>query len=670
MPTGSVSVSTKITGLSSFVKDVCFHNWKQNRQAICEPKWQKNIDAFNMVSTGIWKAEEGEDWRSNTFIPLTKMKIIAAWSIIIDMLLTNNKLPFNLLPSPWDDLSSQELPDEYKDAIDKQIYAMKKTIDQQFEDCHADRELMKCVMADAIYGECYSKFYIHEVTRKGYRPYSMAPEGMNDPQGEHVRWEPYEEKINAPGWEYISVWSIYRDLETDDLQAGAGIIHHQLWSSYELAQKKGLGETAYYIDEAIDRAISNAPERNSNASKQDSNSLPPGMRDINNRNKNIDVLEFWGRVPANIVHAFEADLLGEQQDMGQTIEGENDGNEIEIMCMIAGDEVIRYARNEPNHRPFYRSVWEINLDNPVGLGPADNLEGIQLVLNGGVRAFEDNKKLSGNVMGIGNLDKAPTWDRKFKPGLIIDTDDTVDDASKAFQQIVVADVGDSLLSLISLFERYGDDASQMPKIMQGATLDKRKPDTFSELNMLMQNAGKYIGGVIKNFDEGTLEPVCQDFYDYNMQDPDLKVGKGNFIAKATGFSSYQDRVIRLNKIMQALNIALSHEGMAQEVKFGEILKVVYESLDVDAMKVLKSEKDKLEEMDAAANSPARKMEEQLIKLKIENEMLNNAKIKAEVRKLGIDADAVLEKLEIEAFKAGMEAENKRSDNERLSAAQG
>jgi hypothetical protein len=88
------------------------------------------------------------------------------------------------------------------------------------------------------------------------------------------------------------------------------------------------------------------------------------------------------------------------------------------------------------------------------------------------------------------------------------------------------------------------------------------------------------------------------------------------------------------------------------------------------MKVLKSEKDKLEEMDAAANSPARKMEEQLIKLKIENEMLNNAKIKAEVHKLGIDADAVLEKLEIEAFKAGMEAENKRADNERLSAAQG
>jgi hypothetical protein len=210
----------------------------------------------------------------------------------------------------------------------------------------------------------------------------------------------------------------------------------------------------------------------------------------------------------------------------------------------------------------------------------------------------------------------------------------------------------------------------MPKIMQGATLDKRKPDTFSELNMLMQNAGKYIGGVIKNFDEGTLEPVCQDFYDYNMQDPDVKAGKGNFIAKATGFSSYQDRVIRLNKIMQALNIALSHEGMAQEVKLGEILKVVYESLDVDAMKVLKSEKDKLEEMDAAANSPARKMEEQLMKLKIENEMLNNAKIKAEVHKLGIDADAVLEKLEIEAFKAGMEAENKRSDNERLSAAQG
>jgi hypothetical protein len=189
--------------------------------------------------------------------------------------------------------------------------------------------------------------------------------------------------------------------------------------------------------------------------------------------------------------------------------------------------------------------------------------------------------------------------------------------------------------------------------------------------MLQANAGKYIGGVIKNFDEGTLEPVCQDFYDYNMEDPDIKTGKGNFIAKALGYSSYQDRVIRLNKVMQALQIAMSNPEMSREVKMGDILKVVYESLDVDAAKVLKSEDDKREELDAAQNSPARKMEEQIMALTLENKHLENKKLKAEIRKLGVDADAVEDKTDLESFKVGMEAGSKRSAGEgRQAGAQG
>lgn len=663
MATGSISPNTQTSSLASFVKETCWRNWKKNRQNLCEGKWQENINAFNMISDGVWKEEEGEGWRSDTFIPLIKMKIISAWSIIIDMLLMNNKIPFNLIPSPWDELSMDGLPDEYDDAIEQTIYSMKKTMDQQFEDCRADRELMKCVMADAIYGECYSKFYIHQVKRKGYRPVSMAPEGVKDPGGQYMRYEPYEEEINAPGWEYVSVWSIYRDLETDDLQAGAGVIQHQLWSAYDLAQKKELGETAYYIDDAIDRAISAAPGREDSTNTLDNEGLPPGLRNLQNRNKNIDVLEFWGRVPAGIIEAFEKNL-GIGDNLESYSDYENDGEEIEVMCMVAGDEVIRYARNEPNHRPFYRSQWEINLDGPVGNGVADNLKGIQLTLNGAVRAFEDNKKLSANIMGMGNSDKAPNWDKKFKPGTFIDTEDTVDDVRKAFQQFIVQDVGDSLLGLINLFERYGDDASQMPKILQGAVLDKRKPDTFSELNMLQANAGKYIGGVIKNFDEGTLEPVCQDFYDYNMQDPDMKTGKGNFIAKALGYSSYQDRVIRLNKIMQALNIALSHEGMAKEVKLGEIIKIVYDSLDVDTHRILKNEKEKMAELEATENSEARQVEKKMMKLALENKQLENIELRAKVDKLGVDADVALreiavkeQELEIDAFEAGMKAQS-------------
>lgn len=645
--------SATTSSLAYHIKDTIFENFKKNRQKICEAKWQRNIDAFNMISTNFWKTEEAEGWRSDTFIPLVKMKIVAAWSIIIDMLLMNNKIPFDLILAPWDDLTLEDLPEDIKGKIKADIHAMRKTIEQQYEDCHADRELMKCIMADAIYGECLSRWYVHEVTRKGYKQVSMAPEGYNDEQGQYTRFAPYEIKKNAPGWEYLSVWDCFRDLETDDLQAGIGFIVRQLWSPYDLAQKKG---RMYYLDEAIDNAIKLAPKDGTGVK---SDGLTPGMRDLSNRTKTVEVLEFWGRVPSEIVQAFEENLKESGGQGPAPTQYENDGNEIEIMAIVAGDQVIRYARNEPGHRPFYRSVWEINLDQPTGTGVADNLEGIQLVLNGMIRAYEDNKKLSANVMAIVNDAALEGWDGTFKPGLKISASDTVDDVRKAFSQFIIQDVGDSLLAGIALYERYGDDASQMPKIMQGAVLDKRKPDTFSEMNMLMQNAGKYIGGVIKNIDEGTIEPVTQDFFDYNMEDPDIERGKGNFIAKSLGLSSYQDRVIRLNKIMQAMNIALSTPEMAKEIKMGDILRIVYDALDVDSAKVLKSAEEKQEELEAAANSPARKIEEQIMTLNLETARLKNDLARAQIEKLEAETQSIQDKDALEGIKTGADIESKR-----------
>ena len=649
---GGITPNSNVTSLALHIRDKIFRDFKQNRENICEPKWQRNLDGFNMVSTDFWKTEETEGWRSNTFIPLIKMKVIAAWSIITDMLLMDNKIPFDLILAPWDDLTLEDLEEDMREVIKAEIHAMRKTIEQQFEDCHADRELMKIVLSDAIYGECLSRWYVHEVSRKGYRKVGMAPEGYEDQQGQYTRFEAYEITKNAPGWEYLSVWDCYRDLETDDLQKGVGFIVRQLWSTYDLAQKKG---RMYYLDDGIETAIKCAP---TDGNGLDKTGLAPGMRALSNRAKTVEVLEFWGRVPAKIVADFEATLKDGDKGPAPTAY-ENDGDEIEIMAMVAGDEVIRYARNEPGHRPFYRSLWEISLDQPAGTGVADNLEGIQLVLNGMIRAFEDNKKLSGNVMTIVNDAAVGDWDGILKPGLKISASDTVDDVRKAIQQFIIQDVGDSLLSGIALYERYGDDASQMPKIMQGATLDKRKPDTFSEMNMLMQNAGKYIGGVIKNLDEGTLEPVTQDFFDYNMEDPDVERGKGNFIAKSLGFASYQERVVRLNKIMQAMNIAMATPEMAKEVKMGDILKLVYDALDVDSAKVLKSGKEKAEELEAMANSPARKIEEQIMALNLETAQLKNDLARAQIAKTEAETQSIQDGDTLEGIKTGADLEMKR-----------
>jgi len=587
---------SELSSLGYYIKDTLFENWRRERQSI-EIEMQTNLDAFNAVVTGdFWKQGETEGWRSDTFVQITKMKVMTAYSMIIDILLQGGKIPFTLKPSPWDSVMFEDLPDEQRRQIEDSIDDMKGLIQQQLVDCHADRQLMKTVMAAAIYGETYAKYYVHEVERTGFQP------------TEYDQWEPYRNIVTSPAFEYVSNWAIYRDLETEDLQAGQGIIQRSMISPYELRQK--MGGNGYWIDEAIERAIAEADEPSQTLASTDTSTLPPGLRNIQHRHKTMESFEFWGRAPRVLVEQFENELKrkGATKEasiqMFDFLDYEHDGNEAEIMVVMADDEIVRYSRNKPNSRPYYRTVWEIALDETSGTGVPKNLRSVQKVINGAIRAFEDNKKLSANVMAAVKRQYIPNWDGTFKPGLEIELSDECDDARKAIQQVIIQDVGQTLLDLVGIFERYADEGSQLPKIMQGVTHDKQRPDTLGELTMLQANAGKYLGGVIKNFDEGLIEPVITDFYKYNMSDPEIQKGKGNYVAKPLGFTSFQNQVVRLQKMMQGLNLVMSSEVLMAETKVREVLEEIWKAFDIDTGQVMKTPEEKQAEAQQAAEMQA------------------------------------------------------------------
>jgi len=636
--------SENISALGYYLKEVLYENWKNDRHAI-ETEMQKNLDAFNAAITGdFWKSGETEDWRSDTFVEITKTKVIGAYSMIIDTMLQGGQYPFDLKPSPWDDVVFEDLPPEQKRKSQDDIDDMKRTIEQQLLDCHADRQLMKNVMAAAIYGETYGKYYIHEVERSGFKSINVAQgENLNINTPEFFRWEPHKQLIDSPAVTYVSNWSIFRDLEDEDLQESAGISQRELWSPYNLRQKMGR-PNSYWIDNAIKRAIANADTQThvtgpTNISS-DTTNLPPGLRNIKYRQKTIEVLEFWVRVPREIAESFEKDLAKEKDTTQEeslspstydALDYDPDGDEIEIMAIMADDEVVRYSRNYPKSRPFYRVLWEINLDETSGTGVPKNLRAVQKVINGAVRAFEDNKKLSANIIAVTKRQFVPDWDGTFKPGQEIEISDECDDARKAIAQLVIQDVGDTLLTLIGLFERYADEISQLPKILQGSVHTKDKPDTLGEMNMLQANAGKYLGSVIKNFDEGLIEPVITDFYRYNMLDPNIQKGKGNYIATALGFTSFQNQTIRLQKLMQGLGLVIQDPELRQLTKLKDILEEIWKALDVDISQVLKTP----EELQAEAQQQAQMQ----------------AQIEAKTRQL-INEEAM-------RFEAGKQADHRR-----------
>ena len=580
------------TGLATYLNTM-YDEWKQNREDL-EKKWQRNLRAIKGIDNEVWKDGEAEKWRSKTYIKLIKAKVFIAYCIIIDVYLQGGMVPFALSHGPFEEKQAEGQDGM---AVDQDILDMTDMIREQLTDRRADKEYMKKILSLAYYGEGYSKYNIKDVETSMYIP----GDGLDD-EGNPVEMPEYPEYRSTvkmvPGHEYRSVWTIVSDPEDGDLQKNRGTFEKDLASPFDIRQKEN---GKFYIKEAIDEAISEYIKADA---VKDQETLRPGLREIKYRKKSIDNKEFWGRAPRNLVDAFERDVLGKETSTVMNPDWQDDiGDEVEILAELAGDTIIRFVkRNIGDKRPYKKCLWEESLDEDHGVSIADNMEAIEIANNGMQRAFEDNKKLSGNVItATKKRFLSPEFDGKLRPGTNIEVSESCDDARKAIAPIVIPDVGESLLSGISLMEKWGDVVSQVPTIAQGFSLAKHKPDTLGEVQMMMENLGKYFGMVIRNIDESFTEQEICDLYDYNMRDPNYTGKKSNMKVNATGFSSFQNKIVVVQKLRELLAAALQDQSglILREIKIRPHLEEIYKNIDVDVDKFLKSEVEKKKELDDA-----------------------------------------------------------------------
>ncbi|MFA5107759.1 MAG: hypothetical protein WC497_05560 [Patescibacteria group bacterium] len=626
--------SVSPSGLADFVLSR-YKNWAENRSAV-QNKWNSNNAAFRGVSENKWKAKEGEKWRSNTFINVTKQKAVSACALVIDMLLAGGKIPFILKPSPWDDVQLEDMAPDAQEATKKSIDDMRRIIEQQLLDCNADRVLMKGVLSEAVYGEAIVKKIVHEVERNSWQSGVQIGEQVTDVGRVPVEYKTFEkvtQRNMAPGVAFVPVWDFFRDMETEDLRAGVGCLHRQLVSSFWLRNKKG---RSFYIDANIETALSIAvrADTGSKQPEQDSSSLAPSLRDIKYRQNTILYLEFWGRVPKEIAEAFEAEMFKGANAPTVAFEDQGEaGDEVEVMVCVAGDQVVRYTRSVASERPFYRAVWEDSLDGQGAISVADNAANSQFILNGAIRSYEDNKTLSANVILAGKRRYIEGEFKEISTGLFLDIAEDCDDVRKAVTPIVIPDVGESLLSLIALAEKYCDMDTLIPKLTQG--LDVKEPQMRAYVaQQQVEKSGKYIGSVIRNNDEGLIEPIVEGFYDYNMNDPSVVKGKGSYVVKALGFTSFQDRIERIEKLKSMLTLVLSSPELMKESKLRWYLDEIAKALDMDPEQAVKSEQEKAVEAQNVQPDPL--VHAQTAKLTAE---AARAEADAQAKTAGIQTDA-------------------------------
>jgi hypothetical protein len=197
-----------------------------------------------------------------------------------------------------------------------------------------------------------------------------------------------------------------------------------------------------------------------------------------------------------------------------------------------------------------------------------------------MRSFEDNKKLSANVItALKRRFIKGKMPEDITPGMKLELSEDCDDARKAIQSIVIPDVGESLVSLLTMAMPMLDDASMVPRLAQGYT--DPNVQTATEVSVRQAQASKYMGMLIRNLDEGIIEPMVQYFYEYNMGDDAVQDGKGNYIVQGLGFSAFQNKVERRKMLQEMLALALSSPELIRRTNFDALYRDLIKAIDLD-----------------------------------------------------------------------------------------
>jgi len=568
-----------------------YDDWAKDRKDILDGQMNTALKLFKGEDIGKWKFEEAEGWRASTVIKWVKVKVFSAYSVLCDVLFQGGKIPFNLVDSPFNkhELENEDAQERTENARDQ----MRDKIQEQNADRKADREYMRKIMAMAIYGLAWSKYNVIDVDREYYDQVSF---------GQEQRFESASTTEKVPGWEYRSPFSIVWDMDCENIQKGGGIIESENVSPYDLRQKKGQSGC---IDTNIDHILA---EHDKEAKlDEDSGTLPPGKRLLNKHRANIQILEAWVLAPRALVESFEKDVKNKVSPDNYSIqvENEDEGDDVEIMAQIAKSsskqEIIKFIRNEPNKRPYCLAVWEQLVDETTGHGIPESMKDLSTTYNGLIRSIEDNVKQSGNVERAvkRSFFRPGQLDTPHKPGKQYDVDESVDDVRKAIMPIVTPDITQGSVQFLNIVHELLDIVPQIPSILHGGTEKDGKKTAF-ETSQLIEMAGKYLGSITRNIDEGLIEPETKWIYDYNMADPEYPGEKGNWIVHPGGFSSFQNKVVKIQKLKELLGMIVSNEQLMAEAKIRPHLDEIYKGSDLDPDVFLKSEDDKAKEQEQQA----------------------------------------------------------------------
>jgi len=549
--------------------------------------------------------------KSQTFVKITKTKVLAAYAQIVDVLFAGSKFPIGIEARNTPNNVAGEVnydpnaitPEKVEEMAGVQ-YTPKRPIARpdlerdlgpykaELEPLAEELELGSGSTPSAIFFEPAKRAAqlmerkMHDQldeTNASKHLRSMAFEtclfGTGVLKGpfaydkEYPRWDeegnydPLYETI--PKVEYVSIWDLYPDPDARNMsEAEFTVQRHRLNRS----QMRALKKRPHFRDESIELAIEYGP--------QYQREYWEDALDETNNSTSLDryeVLEYWGVLDSEL--AEEADL--------ELPEEVSSRDEVQVNAWVCNGQILRLVINPftPTRIPYTAVPYELNPYGFFGIGVAENMEDTQLLMNGFMRMGVDNSALSGNLLiEIDETNLVPGQDLSVYPGKVFRRQ-----AGAPGQSIFgtkFPNVSNELMMMFDKARQLSDEATGIPSYSHGVGGVMGVGRTASGMSMLMGAAAQNIKAVVRNIDDYLLAPLGKALFAFNMQfNFDQEYAKGDLDVKARGTESLMRNEIRSQRLLQFMQMT-ANQQMAPFVKYDFILRELASSMDLDEDKIL------------------------------------------------------------------------------------
>lgn len=367
----------------------------------------------------------------------------------------------------------------------------------------------------------------------------------------------------SPKISWVSKWNLYPDPSAKNVDDCEFIIERHRINAPQLRK---LADQPGFNASAVMSVLQGTP----NHEREDWEEV---LRDDSylTENSRYNVLEFWGYIDTQLAAALNLEV--------------SDVNKHHVMvnAWVCNNEILKLSLNPllPQRFPYHVVQFEKQAYQFWGIGVAENMDDVQQLMNGHMRMSVDNLRLAGSaVFEIDENILAPGQDMSIYPGKIFYKQNGA--PGQGLHSISFNNTAGSHIQMYDKARQLADEKTGIPSYSHGQTGVTGTTRTASGMSMLMGAATLSTKTVTKNWDV-MLERLGEMMFSWNMQynnelpEEMQDVTMGDLMIKASGTSSFMQKEVRSQRLLQLMQI------MAQNPMFNMewALKEIAKAMDLD-----------------------------------------------------------------------------------------